>query len=121
MRVVVVASSLSVAAVPAAAELVTCQMGEDATPLTFEIDHTQFAPALDPNDPPRQQRTVVTFGDKQFPAEPFLLGDVRGFEAEGLGGTTTLFVMHADGEAVFSDTRAGIHIVGQCAANEDAQ
>lgn len=121
MRVAMLASSLSVAAAPAVAEIITCTMGDAGTPLSFEIDHTQFAGALNPNEPPRQQRTVVTFGDKQFPATPFLLGDVRGFEAEGLGGTTPLFVMRSDGEAVYSDARAGLNIIGNCTAKKDAQ
>jgi len=105
---------------PLQAEQVRCEMDDGAT-LAFDIDPSQFAPALDPKEPPRQQRTVVRYGDKQFPATPFYLGQARGFEAEGLGGTTTLFVMQPSGEARLSNARAGTALQGTCTLLEAAQ
>lgn len=115
-----VTTTLALTALPAAAESVRCVMQGDV-PLAFDIDRTQFAPALDPKEPPRQQRTTVTYGDKQFPATPFYLGDTRGFEAEGLGGTITLFVMQSDGAALFSDARTGLRNTGTCTVAAGSQ
>ena len=110
-------SALAMSAAPLWAEVVACDM--DGDPLTFTIDRSQFSPPVDVNDPPRQAVTVVEFADTQFPATPFLIGDTRGFEAEGLGGTATLFVMQADGTAVLSDRRAGLRVSGTCTIRED--
>ena len=112
-------STLALTAVPAMAEVVTCDMSGDA--LTFAIDRTQFSPPVHVNEPPRQARTTVSFADTRFPATPFIIGDTRGFEAEGLGGTTTLFVMQPNGNAVLSDRRAGQRITGTCTIREDEQ
>jgi hypothetical protein len=120
MMMQAVTTTLALSALPVAAEQIRCVMENDV-PLAFDIDPNQFAPALDPNEPPRQQRTIVRFGDKQFPATPFYIGDTRGFEAEGLGGTTTLFVMQPDGTARFSDARAGTRNTGNCTVSGNTQ
>lgn len=112
-------STLALTAVPAMAEVITCDMADD--PLSFTIDPTQFAAPVNVNEPPRQARTIVSYGDKSFPATPFLISDTRGFEAEGLGGTTTIFVMQNNGDAVLSDHRAGLRITGRCTVREDEQ
>ena len=112
-------SALAMSAAPVWAEVVTCDM--DGDPLSFAIDRSQFSPPVDTNDPPRQAATVVQFGGERFSATPFLIGDTRGFEAEGLDGATTLFVMQSDGTAVLSDRRAGLRITGTCTIREDEQ
>jgi hypothetical protein len=112
-------SALALTAAPVGAEVVACQMATGA--LEFAIDRNHFAAPVDMNDPPRRAATVVQFGDATFPATPFLIGDTRGFEAEGLGGTTTLFVMQPTGEAVFSNRRAGQRITGNCTIREDVK
>ena len=113
-------AGLALSALPALAERVTCEMTDGAA-LTFDIDRSQFSPARDPKEPPRQQRTVVRYGDTQFPAAPFFIGDTRGFEAEGLGGTTTLFVMQPSGAARLSNARAGTELAGICTVTQGAE
>ena len=97
---------------PAMAEVITCDLS--GTPVQFEIDHTQFAPARDAQEPVRRRVTTVQMGDAQFPAEPIMMDDIRGFWAEGLGGTDMMMVMQGDGTAVFADTRAGRRLTGTC-------
>jgi hypothetical protein len=112
-------SALAMSAAPVWAEVVACDI--DGDPLTFAIDRSQFSPPVDVNDPPRQAATVVQFGDKRFPATPFLIGDTRGFEAEGHDGTTTLFVIQSDGTAILSDRLVGLRVTGTCTIREDEQ
>ena len=97
---------------PAMAETVTCDLG--GTPVTFHIDRTQFAPAQDPGEPPRRKATTVHMGEAQFTAEPILMGDIRGFWAEGMAGSNVMFVVQSNGSAVFTDARAGQRLTGQC-------
>ena len=97
---------------PAVAEVVTCDLS--GTAVRFEIDRAQFAPAVDLAEPPRRRITTVQMGDAQFPAEPIMMGDVRGFWAEGLAGSDVMMVMQADGSAVYADTRAGTRLTGTC-------
>ncbi len=97
---------------PAVAEGVSCDLS--GGPLQFEIDRTQFAPALDQNEPTQRRMTTVRMGDAQFPAEPILMGDVRGFWAEGMGGSDVMMVMQGDGTAIYTDTRAGERLTGTC-------
>jgi len=103
---------LSTLGAPAVADMITCDL--QGTPITFTIDRTQFAQAQAPGDPPRRKVTTVRMGDAQFPAEPILMGDVRGFWAEGQGGSNVMFVVQPDGSAVFTDMRAGQRLTGQC-------
>lgn len=88
----------------------------DAEPvaLRFDIDRNQFVDAVNPNEPPRRKITQVAMGARQFPAEPFLIGDVRGFWAEGLGGSDSIFVVNADGSAKFSNPQMGETLIGTC-------
>ncbi len=113
-------AGLALSPLAAMAESIRCEMDNDQT-LTFDIDHTQFAAPQHAKEPPRQQRTHVAFGDKQFPATPFLLADVRGFEAEGLGGSTVLFVMQANGSALLSNAQQGTKLSGTCTVTETRQ
>lgn len=110
-------SAMAMAAGPVSAEAVLCDMQGAA--LEFFIDRNHFAAPVDANEPPRRAATVVSYGTQQFPATPFLIGDTRGFEAEGLGGTTTLFVMQPNGDAVYSNSLAGTRITGKCTIRKD--
>lgn len=110
-------AALAIGAIPAMAEVVICDL--ETGQLEFVTDRNHFVAPLDVNDPPRRAATVVRFGDKQFPATPFLIGETRGFEAEGLGGTNTLFVMQPEGSAVFSDALVGLRVTGLCTIRED--
>jgi hypothetical protein len=84
------------------------------TSVSFAIDAAQFAPALDANEPPKRRITTVQMGDASFPAEPLVMGDVRGFWAEGMGGSDVMLVMQGDGSAIYADARAGTSITGAC-------
>ncbi|MDX8351994.1 hypothetical protein [Cognatiyoonia sp. IB215182] len=97
---------------PSTAETVTCNL--QGTPVVFEIGRTQFAPAQHAGEPPRRKVTTVQMGDAQFPAEPILMGDVRGFWGEGLGGSNVMFVVQPDGNAVLSNTNEGTRLEGIC-------
>lgn len=99
-------------AAPAMADIIACDLS--GVPVRFEIDHTQFAPAIDAREPERRRVTTVTMGDASFPAEPIMIGDVRGFWAEGMGGSDVMMVMQADGSAVYADVRAGARLTGTC-------
>ncbi|MFT6075655.1 MAG: hypothetical protein ACJAZ1_002585 [Yoonia sp.] len=94
------------------AEVVTCDLS--GTPVRFEIDAAQFAPALDLAEPPKRRITTVQMGELQFPAEPIVMGEMRGFWTEGLAGSDVMMVMQADGSAVYADTRAGERLTGTC-------
>lgn len=109
MRMAVFLSALSA---PAMADTITCDL--EGTSLAFTIDRTQFAPPHDAGEPPRRKVTTVRMGDAQFPAEPILMGDVRGFWAEGLSGSNMMLVVQADGSAVFTNVDAGQRLTGQC-------
>jgi len=97
---------------PAMGEVVSCDLA--GLSVRFEIDRRQFAPAIDPGEPTRRRITHVQMGDTEFPAEPILMGDVRGFWAEGMGGSDIMMVMQGDGSAVYADTRAGTRRTGTC-------
>ena len=96
----------------AMAETISCDLS--GTPVQFDIDRAQFAPAMDLSEPPRRRITTVQMGDAIFPAEPIMMGDVRGFWAEGLAGSDVMMVMQGDGSAVYADTRAGQRLTGTC-------
>lgn len=97
---------------PAMAETIACDLS--GIPVQFQIDPAQFAPARDTAEPPRRRITTVQMGDATFPAEPIMMGDVRGFWAEGLAGSDVMMVMQSDGTAVYADTRAGERLTGTC-------
>ncbi|WP_156788578.1 hypothetical protein [Roseobacter sp. CCS2] len=97
---------------PMMAEVVSCDLS--GVPVRFEIDRTQFAPAINQNEPTQRCATTVQMGNAAFPAEPIIMGDVRGFWAEGMGGSDVMMVMQSDGSAVYADTRAGERLTGTC-------
>lgn len=86
----------------------------DGTPVGFSIDRNQFVNAQAKGEPPRRKITQVTYGAMRFVAEPFLIGDTRGFFAEGLGGTTVMFSIDRNGDAIYSNTRSGLRVTGRC-------
>lgn len=94
------------------AEVVSCDLS--GVPVQFEIDRAQFAPPINKAEPEQRRITTVSMGDAQFPAEPIMMGDVRGFWAEGLAGSDVMMVMQGDGSAVYADTRAGERLTGTC-------
>lgn len=97
---------------PAMAEVVSCDLS--GTPVRFTIDRAQFAPALDPAEPPRRQVTTVTMDGTTFPAEPILMGGVRGFWAAARDGSEKMMVMQSDGSAAYADSATGQRITGTC-------
>ncbi len=106
-------AALTCLATTAHADDITCMM-ENGETLAFAIDRNQFVAPQDPNDPPRRKISQVTFGDMRFPAEPFLIGPVRGFHADGLGGSSVMFSVAADGTATYANTRSGETLTGTC-------
>ena len=86
----------------------------DPVSVDFDIDRDQFAPPVNAADPPRRKVTLVRMGDAQFPAEPIVMGDARGFWAEGGGGSQVLFITQPDGTAIFVNERAGLRLEGTC-------
>ena len=82
----------------------------------FKIDETQFAPALNPNDPPRRQVTFVTMGGAQFVAEAILMpGGIRGFYEEAGELGSRLMIVQDDGSARLSLQPSGQILTGNCA------
>ena len=124
MARVVTSLALAVCAAPLAAETVRCPLSpacqtasgcDVVTNVEFTIDLNQFAPAVDANDPPRRKVTLVTMGDAQFPAEPIWFeGGIRGFSAEGWGGSEMLFIVQPDQTATLVDPREGLRLTGTC-------
>jgi hypothetical protein len=94
------------------ADIISCDLS--GVLVRFEIDRAQFAPPIDNQEPIRRRVTTVQMGDAQFPAEPIMIGDARGFWAEGLAGSDVMMVMQGDGSAVYTDTRAGKRLTGTC-------
>ena len=97
---------------PACAGTVTCDFSGVA--VAFAMDESQFAPAQDASDPPRRQITTVQMGDAAFSAEPFIIGDTRGFWTTQDDGAEVLLVMQPDGSAVYADTRNVTPMTGTC-------
>ena len=106
-------AALTCLATTAQADDIACVM-DNGQSLAFAIDRNQFVAPQDPNDPPRRKITQVTFGEMQFAAEPFVIGPVRGFHADGLGGTSVMFSVAADGTATYANTRSGKTLTGTC-------
>ena len=109
---------------PALAERVSCTLSQPCPILTdcatetlaldFVIDRSQFVAAVDVNEPPRKKVTVVTLGEEQFRAEPFLIGDVRGFWQDTEAMSDRMFTMQADGSAIYSESPSGVQLSGLC-------
>jgi len=69
----------------------------------FSIDRKQFAPPLDPNDPPRRKVTRVRLGPQSFVAEPILMASgVRGFWTDDPVTGTHVLTTRPDGTATYS-------------------
>ena len=85
--------------------------------VTFQIDRNQFIDAVSPEEPIRRKVTFVQMGDARFPAEPFIIGDARGFHAEGMGGSQVMFVVQPDGSATYANTTSGDKRAGTCEVN----
>ena len=98
---------------PAVSEVISCEMA-DGDALNFSIDRNQFVDAVDANEPPRRKVTHVRYGAKAFPAEPILIGDMLGFQADGLSGSTMMFVIQPGGAAVLSNRGQGLRVEGTC-------
>lgn len=96
----------------AMADVISCDLS--GTSVRFEIDRTQFAPARDQNEPSRRSITTVQMGNAAFSAEPFIIGDTRGFWTTQDDGAEVLLVMQPDGRAVYSDTRNITPMTGTC-------
>lgn len=97
---------------PVLADQITCDMA--GTPVALTIDRAQFAPPVDPGEPAQRRVTTVQMGDATFPAEPILIGDLRGFWAEGMGGSEVMLLIQPDGQAVYANPRAGERLEGFC-------
>ncbi len=116
------AAPLTCLAPMAAADSLACEVaapcptgGCEAVAIAFDINRDEFAPAHDPNEPPRRKVTTVQMGNARFPAEAIVMGESRGFWAEGGGGAHVLFMVHADGSAFYIDDRTGLRMEGTCA------
>ena len=107
------AATLGLLASPALADTVHCVMADGAE-VRFVIDRNQFIDAVTPEEPIRRKVTLVRWGARQFPAEPFLIGEMRGFHAAGLGDSEVMFVVQPDGSAQLSNRRAGQQTAGTC-------
>lgn len=97
---------------PVCAQAISCQMGDVA--VDFIIDPSQFIDSVTPEEPIRRKVTVVQMGTNRFPAEPFIIGDIRGFHAEGPGGANVMFVTRPDGSAHYVNTTTGDTLDGTC-------
>ncbi|PJI91912.1 hypothetical protein BC777_0753 [Yoonia maricola] len=106
----------AVMAGPAMAEVVSCDLS--GTLVRFEIERSQFAPPMNPNEPTQRRVTTVQMGDAQFPAEPIMMDNIRGFWAEGAGGSDIMMVMQGDGSAVYADTSTGARLTGTCEVSQ---
>ncbi|MDG1769031.1 MAG: hypothetical protein P8H36_06450 [Yoonia sp.] len=98
---------------PVAADVLNCQMA-DETEIKFEIHRNQFVDPIDAAEPTQRKVTIVTAGAATFPAEPFIIGGMRGFYADGLGGSPVMFAVAPDGSATFSNARSGEKLTGIC-------
>ena len=98
---------------PAAADSLSCLL-DDGTPVNFVLDRNQFIDAVTPEEPIRRKMTSVRMGDTRFPAEPFIIGEVRGFHAESLGGTSVMFVVQPSGMATYANVTTGVRRPGRC-------
>ncbi|RVT83930.1 hypothetical protein DXV76_09450 [Rhodobacteraceae bacterium CCMM004] len=119
-------AAAAIAALPAAAATVgyECRVADvcadearcaaTALDIRFAIDGTQFVDPVHRGEPPRRKVTTVTAGRAVFAAEPFVLGDVRGFyaDAEALGHR--MLSIAPDGRASYAETVAGRRMTGTC-------
>jgi len=102
---------------PAIAQSYNCEM-DDARNVSFRIDIAMFVDAISAKEPIQRKVTQVALGEARFPAEPFVIGAMRGFSAEAQGGSTVMFVVTEDGVAALSDRQAGLKINGYCEVHQ---
>ncbi len=87
---------------PVAADELLCRFA-DAPDISFGIDRTQFAPPVDPNDPPRRKVSRIRLGPQSFVAEPILMaGGTRGFWTDDPVTGTHVLTIRPDGTATYS-------------------
>lgn len=98
---------------PAVAEQITCNLS--GMPVSFAVDRAQFAPAVDAQEPAQRRITTVQMGDATFPAEPILIGDLRGFWTQAQDGAERTLTAQGDGSAIYVDARDDLRISGTCA------
>jgi len=106
--------SLMMALPPASvsAQTYLCDL-EDGTPVQFVIDRNQFIDAITPEEPIRRKVTSVQLGADRMAAEPFIIGQTRGFHAQGPAGSL-MFVVQPDGRARFANVTTGETRAGLC-------
>jgi len=96
----------------AAAESISCDMA--GVPVNFDIDLTQFAPPVDPGEPPRRRVTTVAIGEDEYEAEPMVMGDMRGFWTDGTEPPQIIMIIHPDGAATLTNAPEGAEVSGRC-------
>ena len=104
---------LALAASSAGAESFECSL-DDGAEVRFSIDLSTFSNPVSKDEPMRRQVTLVEMNASEFPADPIVIGDMRGFAAEGFAGATIMFIVEPDGTARLSNTQSGIRIDGFC-------
>lgn len=112
---------LAVLPLPGMGEILDCRLlppdGGAAVTLRFESDQRQFAPAISPDDPPRQLRSHVIQDGQHYVAEPFqMAGGVRGFWADDRRDGAVLLMVEADGAARMTDQALDQVLSGRCEA-----
>lgn len=109
---------------PGRAETLVCALSAECAPgsscsqrtsrLEFAIDRTQFAPPIDPAEPPRRKVTRVTRDGEQFLAEPILLDSgIRGFWTDDAAIGSQVLTIQPDGAAIYS-ALDGSNWTGHC-------
>ncbi len=102
---------------PAVAQTFACVMS-DGQDVSFRVDPSQFTDAVSAEEPIRKWATRVKWGSQKLLAEPFAIGDMYGFSAEGVGGGTLMFVIDSNGDAVLTNRRSGYRHTGECEVNQ---
>ena len=107
MKVVAMSLLTLPLAMPCSADELLCRF-DGAPDIRFAIDRNQFAPPVDPEDPPRRKVTQVRLGSHSFVAEPILMDSgVRGFWTDDPVTGTHVLTTRADGTATYSGPDGG--------------
>jgi hypothetical protein len=113
MNAGLVAALILLPAAPALADQLDCQFGDDLS-LRFAIDRNQFAPAIDPGEPPRRKVTRVVANGTSFEAEPIVMDSgVRGFWTDDAVNGTQVLTISSTGKAIFTG-KDGVIRAGRC-------
>ncbi|MEL6958482.1 MAG: hypothetical protein AAGL89_05960 [Pseudomonadota bacterium] len=87
----------------------------DKMQVRFEIDDSQFAPPINPNDPPRRQVTLVEMDGARFAAEALKMGGgIEGFYEEAGELGSRLMIVQPNGSARLSLRPINEVWTGQC-------